>query len=132
GGGGGPGRRGGGALRAGQPAVRPRGRGRRRALPGGRVAGLVGAPPALVLLTGDFLTMEGSGSRGALAAALRPLEPLAGRTFAIFGNHDHEAADEGAHALAENCIRLPIGGEAGGTTPVRPGPAVGAARGRGE
>ena len=70
--------------------------------------------------------MEGSGSRGALAAALRPLEPLAGRTFAVFGNHDHEAADEVAHALAENGIRLLIDTEALVTTPVGPVQIVGA------
>src|SRR5262249_58629649 len=69
-----------------------------RALLERRLARLVEDPPDLVLLTGDFLTMEGSGSRGAPAAALRPLGPPSGRTFAVFGNPDHEAADQVAHA----------------------------------
>ena len=34
--------------------------------------------PDLVLLTGDFLTMEGSGTRGALAEALAPLRARRG------------------------------------------------------
>jgi predicted MPP superfamily phosphohydrolase len=47
--------------------------------------------PDLVLLTGDFLTMESHEDPGLLAEALSPLAPLAGRTFACMGNHDHEA-----------------------------------------
>ena len=37
------------------------------------IADLVAHEPDLVLLTGDFLTMEGAGSPGALARALEPL-----------------------------------------------------------
>ena len=52
-----------------------------------------------MLLTGDFLTMEGNASRGALARALAALEPIrercfaifGERCFAIFGNHDPSA-----------------------------------------
>jgi predicted MPP superfamily phosphohydrolase len=62
--------------------------------------------PDLVLLTGDFLTMESNATPGALAAALEPLRKHAGRCFAIFGNHDHEAPDEVRHGLETNGVRL--------------------------
>ena len=71
-----------------------------------RVAELVAHAPDLVLLTGDFLTMEGAGTPGALARALAPLRELRGRCFAIFGNHDHESPDEVRSALAANGVRL--------------------------
>ncbi len=51
----------------------------------------VARQPDLVLLTGDFLTMESQSDPGLLAAALAPLSALPGRCFACFGNHDHEA-----------------------------------------
>ncbi|MDP3277848.1 MAG: metallophosphoesterase [Deltaproteobacteria bacterium] len=51
----------------------------------------VAQAPDLVFLTGDFLTMESQADPGLLARALEPLLPLAGRTFACMGNHDHEA-----------------------------------------
>ena len=56
-----------------------------------RIDALVGHDPDLVLLTGDFLTMEGASTPGALADAFEPLRRLPGRCFAIFGNHDHAA-----------------------------------------
>ena len=71
-----------------------------------RLERLVQHDPDLVLLTGDFLTMESQGTPGALAEALAPLAPLAERCFATFGNHDHEAPDEVRHGLAANGIRL--------------------------
>lgn len=71
-----------------------------------RVADLVAHDPDLILLTGDFLTMEGAGSPGALAQAFAPLRDLPGRCFAVFGNHDHETPDEVRHALAANGVRL--------------------------
>jgi predicted MPP superfamily phosphohydrolase len=73
---------------------------------------LVEHDPDLVLLTGDFLTMEGGGSPGALAEALEPLRKVADRTFGIFGNHDHEDPDEVRHALESNGIRLLVDQEA--------------------
>lgn len=51
----------------------------------------VESDPDLVLLTGDFLTMESQSDPDLLADALAPLAPLAGKTFACMGNHDHEA-----------------------------------------
>lgn len=56
--------------------------------------------PDLVLLTGDFLTMESQGTADYLADALSPLRALPGKVFACPGNHDHEAPEVVATALA--------------------------------
>jgi len=77
-----------------------------------RIERLLDHAPDLVLLTGDFLTMEGQGTPGALARALAPLAALPGRCFAIFGNHDHEAQGEVRAALAANGVRLLVDEEA--------------------
>ena len=61
----------------------------------------VAQDPDLVLLTGDFLTMESQETHAHLAAALAPLAALPGRVFACHGNHDHEAPALVARALAE-------------------------------
>jgi len=84
--------------------------------------------PDLVLMTGDFLTMEGSGSRGALAAALEPLRRVTGRTYAVFGNHDHDrgSPDEVEAALTANGVRILMDEEAAVATPVGPVQIVGA------
>jgi predicted MPP superfamily phosphohydrolase len=74
--------------------------------------------PDLVLLTGDFLTMEGMGSPGALAESLEPLRRVADRCYAIFGNHDHEAPEEVASALKQNGVHLLVDDEAVAETPV--------------
>lgn len=87
---------------------------------------LVAHDPDLVLLTGDFLTMEGNASRGALARALEPLRPLRERSFAIFGNHDHEAPEEVRGALRAVGISLLVDGEACVETPVGPVQILGA------
>jgi predicted MPP superfamily phosphohydrolase len=87
---------------------------------------LLAHQPDLILLTGDFLTMEGSGTRGALAQALAPLRAVSERCVAIFGNHDHESPEEVAHALAHNRIRLLIDAEHVLATPVGPVQLVGA------
>jgi predicted MPP superfamily phosphohydrolase len=57
--------------------------------------------PDLVLLTGDFLTMESQSDPSVLARALAPLAELEGKVFACFGNHDLEAPDTVKAALAE-------------------------------
>jgi len=62
--------------------------------------------PDLVLLTGDFLTMESQADPALLATALEPLQAIAGRAFACFGNHDHEAPATVRHALAHGGVRL--------------------------
>jgi hypothetical protein len=79
---------------------------------------LLAREPDLLLLTGDFLTMEGGGTPGALARALEPLRPFEGRSFAVFGNHDHEAPEEVRAALAESRVRLLDDEEAVVETPV--------------
>jgi predicted MPP superfamily phosphohydrolase len=61
----------------------------------------VAQDPDLVLLTGDFLTMESQGTHDHLAKALAPLRALPGRVFACHGNHDLEAPHHVARALAE-------------------------------
>jgi hypothetical protein len=92
----------------------------------GRIERLVARQPDLVCLTGDFLTMEGSGTPGALAEALAPLRPVAERCFAIFGNHDHEAPAEVRSALAANGVRLLVDEETTFDTAVGPVQILGA------
>ena len=62
--------------------------------------------PDLVLLTGDFLTMESQSDSEHLARALAPLAKLPGRCFACFGNHDHEAPDTVRRALSQAGVTL--------------------------
>jgi hypothetical protein len=90
------------------------------------IADLVAHQPDLVLLTGDFLTMESAGTPGALASALEPLRRLPGRCFAIFGNHDHEAEGEIRAALAATDITLLVDNEAVVETAVGPVQLLGA------
>ncbi len=66
----------------------------------------VAADPDLVLLTGDFFTMESSSTPGLLARSLAPLRALEGRVFACFGNHDHEAPSFVRAGLDEVGARL--------------------------
>ena len=91
-----------------------------------RLERLVTHDPDLIVLTGDFLTMEGAGTPGALAAALAPLQPVADRCFAVFGNHDHETPHEVRHGLAANGIRLLVDEEVVSTTPIGPVQVLGA------
>ena len=70
----------------------------------------VAADPDLVLLTGDYLTMESQGTPGCLAEALAPLRALEGRVYACLGNHDHEAPEMVARELAEAGVRLLVDG----------------------
>ena len=66
----------------------------------------VARDPDLVLLTGDFVTMESHAGAAELTEALAPLRALAGRTFACFGNHDHEAPATVRAALESARVRL--------------------------
>ncbi len=77
-----------------------------------RVRSLLEYEPDLVLLTGDFLTMESRGSPGALEEAFAPLRSVSGRCFAVFGNHDHEALDEVRAGLEANGVHLLVDEEA--------------------
>lgn len=100
-----------------------------------RIAELIARDPDLVLLTGDFLTMEGMGTPGALSEALAPLRAVSKRCFAIFGNHDHESPDEVQAALAATGIRLLVDEEVLVETAAGPVQIVGAdyvGRGRGD
>ena len=62
--------------------------------------------PDLILLTGDFLTMESQADPRLLQEALAPLKALEGRVFACLGNHDHEAPEVVLNALEQNGISL--------------------------
>jgi predicted MPP superfamily phosphohydrolase len=86
---------------------------------------LLESAPDLVLLTGDFLTMEGMGTPGALEEALSPLRRLPGQCFAIFGNHDHELPDEVRGALQANGARLLVDEAVVTETPVGPVQIIG-------
>ncbi len=68
--------------------------------------------PDLIVLTGDFLTMESQADPSILEDALAPLAAYEGRVFACFGNHDHEAPDLVRGALAAHAIRLLVDDEA--------------------
>jgi hypothetical protein len=91
-----------------------------------RIEELLAHDPDLVLLTGDFLTMESNGTPGALARALSPLKHAQGCCFATFGNHDHEAPDEVRAGLAANGVQLLVDAEAVVTTPLGPVQILGA------
>jgi predicted MPP superfamily phosphohydrolase len=68
----------------------------------------VAQQPDLVLLTGDFLTVESQKSPDPLARALAPLAALPGRVFACFGNHDHESPELVREALRRVGVLLLI------------------------
>jgi predicted MPP superfamily phosphohydrolase len=64
--------------------------------------------PDLVLLTGDFLTMESQSDPQHLDDAFAPLAALPGRVFACMGNHDHEAPAIVLRACEKHGIRMLI------------------------
>jgi predicted MPP superfamily phosphohydrolase len=68
----------------------------------------VARKPDLILLTGDFLTMESQSDARHLAQALAPLRAYEGRVFACRGNHDLEAPRIVADALTQAGVRLLI------------------------
>lgn len=75
-----------------------------------RLAGIceraVARNPDLILLTGDFLTIESNRAQYALDEALAPLAAAKGKVFACLGNHDHEAPHHVKRALTAHGIRL--------------------------
>jgi predicted MPP superfamily phosphohydrolase len=85
----------------------------------------VAAQPDLIFLTGDFLTMESQRDPALLLEALSPLRAYAGRSFACFGNHDHEAPEIVGRALRENGIELLVDAAAEVETPVGPVQIIG-------
>jgi hypothetical protein len=62
--------------------------------------------PDLILLTGDFLTIESNREQYALVEALAPLAAARGKVYACLGNHDHEAPNHVKLALDAHGIRL--------------------------
>lgn len=67
--------------------------------------------PDLVVITGDFLTMESQRATDELSQALSPLAALAGRVVACHGNHDLESPATVAEACRRNGIRLLVDDE---------------------
>lgn len=86
----------------------------------------VAAEPDLILLTGDYLTMESQGSPGCLAEALAPLRAMEGRVFACMGNHDLEAPGMVARELAMCGVQLLVDADAVVDTPAGPVQVLGA------
>lgn len=82
--------------------------------------------PDLVLLTGDFLTMESGATPGALAEALAPLQGLPGRCFGIFGNHDYAYPDEVRRGFRTAGVTLLVDEEAIADTAIGPVQIIGA------
>ncbi|GAB4567881.1 MAG: hypothetical protein Tsb0020_20770 [Haliangiales bacterium] len=85
----------------------------------------VAREPDLILITGDLMTME-SQSVEVVRAALAPLAAYRGRVFACHGNHDLEAREVVATALADLGIALLIDDAATVATPAGPAQIVGA------
>lgn len=81
--------------------------------------------PDLVLLTGDFLTMESQSDPALLSSALAPLAALEGRCYACLGNHDHEAPDTVRAALARAAVTLLVDQACEIVTPAGPIQIVG-------
>jgi hypothetical protein len=77
----------------------------------------VAREPDLIVLTGDFLTMESQADPSTLEESLAPLAALRGRVFACFGNHDHEAPEIVRRALDAHGVRLLVDEEAVLETP---------------
>ncbi|KAJ6243955.1 transmembrane protein with metallophosphoesterase domain-related [Anaeramoeba flamelloides] len=69
---------------------------------------VVSEKPDLVLLTGDYLTMDTNNAEGCeeLQNGLAPLNKLEGRVFACLGNHDYEYLD-GVKEVFSN-LKIPL------------------------
>lgn len=72
----------------------------------------VSADPDLILLTGDFLTLDSQSDPDLLLQALEPLRGLPGRVFSCVGNHDYEAPGIVQDALAHAGVPLLVDAEA--------------------
>ncbi len=64
--------------------------------------------PDLILLTGDFMTMESQTDPQVLERAFSPLGNYRGKVFACMGNHDHEAPEIVFNACEKAGIRMLI------------------------
>lgn len=92
----------------------------------------VARDPDLILLTGDYMTMESQQTPEHLVRALAPLAKARGRVFACHGNHDHEAPDIVAEAMRANGITLLLDDEAVVETAAGPVQIIGAEFTRGD
>lgn len=96
----------------------------------GRLRGIceraVAEDPDLIVITGDFMTMESQTDPRTLNDALEPLAAARGKVFACFGNHDHEAPQIVRGACAAHGIRLLVDEEATLETTAGPVQIVGA------
>jgi predicted MPP superfamily phosphohydrolase len=81
--------------------------------------------PDLILLTGDFLTMESMSDAALLLDAFAPFKGLPGKVFACHGNHDHEAPAIVASACVANGIDLLVDDARDVATPAGPVQIVG-------
>lgn len=86
----------------------------------------VSASPDLILLTGDFLTIDSQSDPEPLRHALEPLRALPGRVFSCVGNHDYEAPDIVQGALAHAGARLLVDDQASVETEAGPVQVLGA------
>src|SRR5690606_20416751 len=66
----------------------------------------VNGDPDLIVLTGDYLTMESHADARWLTEAFSPLAHAKGKVFACLGNHDHEALPVVLEALDKAGVRL--------------------------
>jgi predicted MPP superfamily phosphohydrolase len=80
----------------------------------------VAEQPDLIVLTGDFLTMESQADETLLGRALAPLSALPGRCFACLGNHDHEAPAHVRAGLRAAGVTLLVDESARVDTPAGP------------
>ncbi len=88
-------------------------------------ANAVAKKPDLILLTGDFLTMESQSDPSLLRRAFEPLKAMPGKVFACYGNHDHESIETVTSALADNGITLLVDDERAVETEAGPVQVVG-------
>lgn len=82
--------------------------------------------PDMIVLTGDFLTMESMRDPQLLRDALEPLGRYRGRVFACLGNHDYEALGIVQDALQRHGVQLLVDAEARLDTPAGPVQVIGA------
>lgn len=83
--------------------------------------------PDLIVLTGDFLTVDAHDDPELLARGLEPLRQMPGRVFACLGNHDYEAPEVVRSALERAGARLLVDEQALVDTPAGPVEVIGAA-----
>ncbi|MCB9597311.1 MAG: metallophosphoesterase [Sandaracinaceae bacterium] len=86
----------------------------------------VAQAPDLIVITGDFMTMESQTDPRTLHDALEPLAAFEGPVLACFGNHDHEAPHIVRAACSAHGIELLIDEETVVETAAGPVQVIGA------